>query len=144
MDVKFLPGESRVLLAGAEGASAIWDLASSRMSVLLRGGHLAEVLVYEAQALPDGERVVTLGSDMLAVVWNASSGEVLQRLQLRLGVRRGSLQQLGVLRMTPGLPATRPYLAPPPLPRGAPRRSISPLVVMFVCVFLPSFPLFVS
>lgn len=83
VDVKFLPGESRVLLAGAEGASAIWDLASSRMSVLLRGGHLAEVLVYEAQALPDGERVVTLGSDMLAVVWNASSGEVLQRLQLR-------------------------------------------------------------
>lgn len=39
--------------------------------------------VFEVQVFPQGDRVVSIGADGVAIVWNVTSGEALQRLEQR-------------------------------------------------------------
>jgi len=86
VDLKFFPSGSRLVTASADGSGAIWDAASGRELRSFLHGYAGRTL-FEVQVFPGGDRFVTLGSDLNAIVAGSPSAivwslkaEVLQRL----------------------------------------------------------------
>lgn len=69
------PGK-RVVVTGADGSAAIFDVASGKKLVTLEG-HDPALMVTSAAFSPDGKRVATAGEDLTARLWDAESGKLL-------------------------------------------------------------------
>ena len=69
--VRFSPDGTRVVTAGADALAQVWEVATGRPLVTLRG-HTAQILC--TQFSPDGKRIVTASYDSTARLWNAETG----------------------------------------------------------------------
>mmetsp|Transcript_129329 Transcript_129329/g.374512 ORF Transcript_129329/g.374512 Transcript_129329/m.374512 type:complete len:430 (+) Transcript_129329:62-1351(+) len=79
----FLQGGARLAAISSGGTGIVWQLWPLRRWSVLVGGHTPfNDEIFDAQVFPDGERLITLGSDRLAIIWSATTGSVLQRLRL--------------------------------------------------------------
>eukprot|EP00429_Kryptoperidinium_foliaceum_P007003 CAMPEP_0176006220 /NCGR_PEP_ID=MMETSP0120_2-20121206/2608_1 /TAXON_ID=160619 /ORGANISM="Kryptoperidinium foliaceum, Strain CCMP 1326" /LENGTH=433 /DNA_ID=CAMNT_0017338949 /DNA_START=1 /DNA_END=1302 /DNA_ORIENTATION=+ len=77
-----LAGGERLVAIGPR-AGIVWQLGPLRRLSALRDGHARTNLeILDVRAFPDGERLITLGTDQVAVIWHVVSGSVLRRLDL--------------------------------------------------------------
>ena len=74
----FSPDGQRVVTAGDDGTTWVWNAASGQMIANLES-HSGRVYsaAFSAAFSPDGQRVVTVSGDETARVWNAATGQVL-------------------------------------------------------------------
>lgn len=77
-DAAFSPDNSRFITTSGEGSAQIWDVASGKLVMELKG-HSA--WMYAASYSPDGTRIATASEDRSVIVWDASSGERLLKLR---------------------------------------------------------------
>ena len=68
----FSPDGSRIVTASWDKTARVWDAASGKELVALRGH---EDPVWSAAFSPDGSRIVTASADKTARVWEAASGK---------------------------------------------------------------------
>jgi WD40 repeat protein len=62
---------SRLVTAGIDGTTRVWDTATNRVEFILRG-HSSEVVA--AEFSPDGQRLATAGWDNTARIWDLTPG----------------------------------------------------------------------
>jgi len=82
-DLKFLPVGGRLLTLSNDGRCKVWCAWTGVLLYRLREGHAAGTRIFETQVFPDGERVVTIGSDKQAIIWSVTSGRAVPHTYLR-------------------------------------------------------------
>ena len=70
----FSPDGSRIVTASSDKTARIWDAATGKEIVVLRG-HDDDGLVFSAAFSPDGSRIVTASDDKTARIWDAATGK---------------------------------------------------------------------
>ena len=72
LSAAFSPDGSRIVTASDDKTARIWDAATDKEIVVLRGHDSA---VYSAVFSPDGSRIVTASGDQTARIWDAATGK---------------------------------------------------------------------
>jgi WD40 repeat protein/basic membrane lipoprotein Med (substrate-binding protein (PBP1-ABC) superfamily) len=80
--VAFSPDGTRLATASLDKTAKVWDAASGKELLTLRG-HTGQVM--SVVFSPDGKRLATAGQDGKAIVWDARSGQELFTLYGHLG-----------------------------------------------------------
>jgi len=74
----FSPDGSRIVTTPADGTARIWDAATGKELMVLRGHQLS---LWSAVFSPDGSRIVTTSADKTARIWDVATGEQLMVLR---------------------------------------------------------------
>ena len=74
----YSPDGSRIVTASEDKTARVWDAASGKESLALRGH---EDRVWSVAYSPDGSRIVTASWDKTARVWDAASGQEIVALR---------------------------------------------------------------
>jgi WD40 repeat protein len=72
LSAAFSPDGTRIVTSSRGGTAQIWDVASSKVIIELKG-HRGQV--WSAAFSPDGRRIVTASDDNTARIWDAASGK---------------------------------------------------------------------
>jgi WD40 repeat protein len=70
----FSPDESHIVTASVDETARIWDAATDKEIVVLRG-HEDVLGVRSAAFSPDGSRIITASGDKTARIWDAATGK---------------------------------------------------------------------
>jgi len=91
--VAFSPDSQRVVAGSGDQSVKIWDAATGKELLVLKGHHGHQKVVLAVAVSPDGKLVASAGEDKTVRIWDAENGQELLTLAghtARIEVERGA------------------------------------------------------